>query len=139
MCKCQKRPLSGPFYEPLIVNTQNTKVLFMSMAPLCQECGAKSAQVNYIKNGRTYYRSKCHGCSHGRKKPTDSVLGYRKKSQCERCGFKPRVQEQLRLHHADHNQQNTNFKNLRTVCCNCAVEFSTLKTPWTTGDLLPDF
>jgi hypothetical protein len=113
----------------------------MTTTPLCRDCQIRPAQVNYIKNERTYYRSKCHSCSHARKKITNSdlVLGYRKKSQCERCGFKPRVPEQLRLHHADHNQQNNNFKNLRTVCSNCAVELDTLKTPWTTGDLLPDF
>jgi hypothetical protein len=113
----------------------------MTPPPLCQDCQNKPAQVNYIKNGRTYYRSKCYKCSHKPKVSTanDLILGYKKKLQCERCGFKPRVQEQLRLHHTDHNQQNNNFKNLRTVCCNCAVELSTLKTPWTTGDLLPDF
>jgi hypothetical protein len=113
----------------------------MTTTPLCQDCQIRPAQVNYIKNERTYYRSKCHSCSHARKKITNSdlVLGYRKKPQCERCGFKPKVPEQLRLHHADHNQQNNNFKNLRTVCSNCAIELATLKTPWTTGDLLPDF
>ena len=109
--------------------------------PRCRDCGVRPCQVNYVKNEKRYYRSRCYSCSSGGNKvPTsDTVLGYKKKAKCERCGFVPRTAEQLKLHHADHNIQNTNFKNLKTVCCNCSVELVSLKLPWTTGDLLPDF
>jgi hypothetical protein len=109
--------------------------------PLCRECQLRPCQVNYIKNSVRHYRSRCYSCAQGRKKiPNNNiVLGYKKKPKCERCGFVPKIPEQLRLHYADYNAANSNFKNLRTVCCNCAAELDTLKLPWTAGDLTPDF
>jgi len=66
-------------------------------------CGANPVAVNYIKQGRTHYRTLCTPCIHkGRKSkppaPSWFRSGYRKKPHCEKCGFKAKYPEdQLRV------------------------------------------
>ena len=58
------------------------------MRPLCN-CGSRPVAINYIKNGRTYYRSVCENCLKGKTIECRWYKsGYRLKNQCDKCGFK---------------------------------------------------
>jgi len=88
-------------------------------------CGANPVAVNYIKQGRTHYRTLCTPCIHkGRKSkppaPSWFRSGYRKKPHCEKCGFKAKYPEdQLRVFYLDGNLKNNTNVNLKTICLNC--------------------
>ena len=108
-------------------------------------CGANPVAVNYIKENRTHYRSMCTACIHkGRKikpqAPGWFRAGYRKKSQCEKCGFKAKYpEEQLRVFYLDGNLKNNTNSNLRTICLNCQQEVYRARLPWAAAGLVPDF
>jgi len=112
------------------------------MRPVCNICNFNPAAVNYKRNDKTYYRKQCDNCSKKIKKeqphktPRWYLAGYRKKSNCERCDFKPAMLEQLTVFQIDRNSQHVNAKNLKTVCLNCNYELSV--TGWQHGDLLED-
>lgn len=110
------------------------------MRDLCRSCGQKPVAINYHKNGKTFYRSKCDHCSKGRKRqrPLWASVGYKKKLQCEKCGFFSKYSEQFNVFHIDGNPSNCNFSNLKTVCANCQRILHKLKLPWRQGDLIPD-
>lgn len=113
------------------------------MRPLCKVCNKNPAEVNCWNNGKIYYRSRCHACSRRQKKlpvvkPRWLLAGYKKKLACDRCGFKGRFSAQLTVHHIDGNLNNTDFRNLKTICLNCAVEIVRLDLPWKPGDLEAD-
>ena len=118
---------------------------FMSNRKLCPSCNAHPVAVNYIKEGRTHYRSLCTGCIHkGRKvkppAPGWFKSGYRKKDKCERCGFKAKhPEDQLRVFYLDGNLRNNTSTNLKTVCLNCQVDVYKSKLPWQAAELVPDF
>lgn len=102
----------------------------MSDRPLC-ECGNTTA-VNYKKNGKTYYRKKCHKCIMASKKPPKEewqVLGYVKKIACEKCGFRSKHQEQIHVIKA--------YGSFKSVCLNCEVDVD--KNGWKTSSITPDF
>ena len=65
--------------------------------------------------------------------------GYKKKTNCDRCGFRSRYQSQLLVVFCDGNLQNTAHNNLRTVCLNCLEEVKRLDNPWVIGDLQEDY
>jgi len=124
---------------------RSTNKYTMSNRKLCPTCNNNPVAVNYIKEGRTHYRSMCSSCIHkGRKvKPAPPAWfkgGYRKKPHCEKCGFKAKYPEdQLRVFHLDGNLRNHAWTNLRTICLNCQQEVFKSRLPWKPADLVPDF
>jgi hypothetical protein len=99
--------------------------------------------VAYHKYGRVYYRSLCTACINKKKKikppvPRWQSAGYKKKPACDRCGFKSRYSAQLLVFHIDGDLQNTDNRNLKTICLNCAEEIKRSNVTWTRGDLEPD-
>jgi hypothetical protein len=110
--------------------------------PLCI-CGFRPAAVNYIKNGKTYYRKKCETCL--RYNGTTVGIpkwfreGYRQKLSCDKCGFKSKYKEQFNVYHIDGNLNNCRTANLKTVCANCQRVLHKEHGQWRQGDLQPDF
>jgi hypothetical protein len=115
----------------------------MPTRPLCNVCNTRPRAVAYHKYGRVYYRSRCDACITRnrrlpRKTPRWQSSGYRKKIQCDRCGFLARHPAQLLVYHVDGDCNNTDLRNLKTVCLNCVVEITKLDLPWRRGDLEED-
>ena len=111
---------------------------------LCPTCSGRPVAINCIKNGKTYYRKVCDSCSRiGRKlKPNPPAwvkTGYRKKPQCELCGFKLKFPSQSNVYYVDGNLRNNDWHNLKTVCLNCQQELYKSKVAWKPGEILPDF
>ena len=116
----------------------------MSERKLCPLCNLNPVAINYRRNGITHYRNICSVCSRkGRKlkhQPTAWYkAGYRKKPQCERCGFRAELTEQLLVYHIDGNLKNNDRSNLKTVCLNCRPVVSKSRLPWKPADLVQDF
>ena len=114
-----------------------------SMRPFCKVCGVLPRAVAYHKYDRVYYRSMCTACQRrGRKQkaptPRWQLDGYKKKPACDKCGFKARYPSQLFVFHLDGDLNNSNQRNLRTVCLNCSVEVKRSDVTWRRGDLEPD-
>jgi hypothetical protein len=116
----------------------------MEQRPICPTCNTRPVAVNYIKEGVTHYRKQCDSCLRKGKKlkpkrPAWALSGYKKKPQCEKCGFSAKHPDQLQVFHLDGKLNNTNWTNLKTICANCAIEVSKSKLPWKTSTILPDF
>lgn len=111
------------------------------MRNLCKICIKRPVAVNYIKNGKTFYRTKCDHCSKNRKDGYFSWMkvGYKKKNICEKCGYTSKHTEQFNVYFIDGNLNNVSYANLKTVCANCQRILHRLKLPWRQGDLTPDF
>lgn len=111
------------------------------MRDLCKKCQRKPVAVNYKKEGRVFYRSVCDHCARNYKteRPVWSRTGYKKKTTCDRCGFKGDDQCQFDIYYADGDINNSRYDNLKTVCANCQRILHKLKLPWKRGDLTPDF
>lgn len=112
--------------------------------PLCPACNQRLCAVNYYKNNQTHYRSRCGYCISRKRQiktpePRWKIAGYKKKTTCDRCGFKSKYNGQLLVYHIDGNLHNSNFRNLKTICLNCEVEIRRANLPWRPGDLEPDF
>ena len=102
--------------------------------PKCK-CGNYAA-INYKKNGKTYYRKKCHRCIVASKKPTKKdweLAGYIKENYCEKCGFKAKYIEQITV-----VKTRGALPTYKSVCLNCEVELNIIGG-WKAGDLTPDF
>ena len=113
------------------------------MRPMCMHCNQRPRAIAYHLETRTQYRRMCEHCiRRGRKiKPPDprwKLSGYKKKATCDRCGFRAKYSAQLVVYHIDGNLNNTNLRNLKTVCQNCVIEIPKLDLPWQVGDLEPD-
>jgi hypothetical protein len=111
--------------------------------PLCPVCQQRPRAINYIKESRTHYRSRCENCVRKnrnlpKRKPRWQQHGYKKKPTCDKCGFRARYSAQLVVYHIDGNLQNCDLKNLRTVCLNCIEAIKRSDLPWRAGDLEPD-
>lgn len=112
---------------------------------LCPICNSHPAAINYIKDGRTYYRSMCTPCIHKKRKikpaaPSWFKTGYRKKDKCEKCNFKAKYPEaQLGVFYLDGDLRNNVWTNLKTICLNCQQEVHRSRLPWVQSDLVPDF
>ncbi len=104
----------------------------------CEQCGQRPKAVNYIKDGKKYYRKKCEQCLklHNPVKPLWVNSGYKVKRKCEACGFKPSIRSQVTVFYIDGNLKNVSNRNLKTVCLNCHQEL--VKFGWKRGDLTPD-
>lgn len=111
------------------------------MRNLCKICYQRPVAVNYHKNDRVYYRSKCDRCNSDRKPGVAKwqLAGYKKKTACDRCGFSSKYFEQFNVFYVDGNPNNCVFSNLKTVCANCQRILHHFKLPWRQGDLTPDF
>lgn len=96
--------------------------------------------VNYYKNKRPYYRTKCDGCSKNRKQGTAlwQRAEYVKKTSCDKCGFSSKYPEQFSVYYIDGDPRNCKYSNLKTVCANCQRILHLVKSPWRQGDLIPD-
>lgn len=71
---------------------------------LCEICGINPKAVNYKKDGKTYYRSKCNSCL---KNKIETAF------TCVMCGFNAKYKEQLVPVSADKANQ--------SVCLNCDI------------------
>ena len=114
-----------------------------SNRPICQACEQRFCSINYYRDDKIHYRSRCDTClKKNRKiKPSDprwAKAGYKKKPACDRCGFKCRYSAPLLVFHIDGNLNNSNIKNLKTICQNCVIEVSKADLSWKIGDLEPD-
>jgi len=116
----------------------------MQDRPICEKCSLKPAAINYKKGEKTYYRKICDSCSRKVKKKTKiekprwETAGYKKSKLCEQCGFNPSFHEQLTVHFVDGNLNNTDWRNLRTVCLNCQTELKILGIGWKQSSLVAD-
>ena len=110
--------------------------------PLCG-CGLRPAAINYRKEGKVYYRSKCEVCTRhggiGKGMPKWHQDGYRIKSECDKCGYKSKYREQFNVFHVDGNLNNSRPANLKTVCANCQRTLHKEGFQWKQGSLKPDF
>ena len=111
--------------------------------PICLECKQRPRAVAYHKYDRIYYRSMCTRCLNKSKKIKAPVArwqlsGYKKKPTCDCCGFRARYSAQLIVHHTDGNLNNSNLRNLKTVCQNCTIELKKSDQISRPGDLEPD-
>jgi len=98
--------------------------------------------VNYKKAGKTYYRSLCEIClRHGKNHlvPRWYRYGYRKKNQCDKCGFRSQHLEVFTVYHVDEDLNNCRPSNLKTVCANCQRVLAKEGIRWKQGDLMADF
>jgi hypothetical protein len=110
------------------------------MRPICK-CGERPKAVNYIKDGRTYYRKLCEVCMknglyHGI--PRWKRAGYKLHKCCDKCGFKSPYKEVFSVFHVDGDLNNCSFLNLKTVCANCQRVLAREGITWRQGDLVPD-
>lgn len=111
------------------------------MRDLCKICFQRPVAINYYKEGRPFYRTKCDHCSKKRKtgKQLWEKAGYKKKTACDKCGFTSKHQDQFNVFYVDGDITNCRYSNLKTVCANCQRILHKLKLPWRQGDLTPDF
>lgn len=113
------------------------------MRPICGACNQRPVAVNYRRGDAVYYRKTCDNCiRRGRREKAPiarwQLAGYKKKTVCDRCGFRSRYASQLLVYHVDGRLTNTELSNLRTVCLNCVEEVRRLAVPWRPGDLQAD-
>ena len=110
--------------------------------PLCSKCKLRPSAFNYKRKGKIYYRSKCDQCikeSLGMKtgfKSSWEKAGYRKKSICEKCGFKSKHPAQMDVYHIDGNLKNASWNNLKTICANCGRIKAVEEIGWKQGSLI---
>ena len=111
--------------------------------PLCNICHGNPAAINYVLNGKKYYRKICASCSRKGKRtkemPGWTRNGYKKKLTCERCNFKAKYVTQIFVFYIDGNLKNNNWLNLRSVCANCRIELNSSKTTWRESPLVADY
>ena len=111
---------------------------------ICPACNKNQVAVNYKKNDKIYYRTRCDTCIRRNRKEPSKIpawhrAGYKKKSQCEKCGFKSKHSEQFNVFHIDGDLNNCRPNNLKTICANCQRTLQKEGVRWRQGDLRPDF
>jgi hypothetical protein len=116
--------------------------------PLCPFCGKRPVAINRYSNNNVYYRKICDSCARARaagkilkpQPPAWVKSGYKKKPNCEKCGFVAKYPEdQMRVFYLDGDLKNNSWSNLRTICLNCQQEITKSKLTWKPADLVPDF
>ena len=113
------------------------------MRPLCLACNQRPRAIAYHKNNRVQYRKLCDYCIRRSKRipvpvPKWQQSGYKKKTVCDRCGYKSKWAGQLLVYHVDGNLNNNGIRNLKTICLNCTIDIKRSDLPWKAGDLEPD-
>lgn len=116
----------------------------MIKRPICVECNKNYRAINYIRNGKTYYRKICDSCGKNKSKKKNRVFlwekaGYRKKTVCDCCGFKAVYPTQMLVFHIDGDLTNVSLTNLRSICLNCVEVVKRREVTWKRGDLLVDW
>lgn len=112
--------------------------------PICEACNKNHRAVNYKRNGKTHYRRLCDPCGRQSKKkkpkiPNWQKAGYKKKTQCDMCGYRTIYPSQTTVFHIDGILSNTVFSNLRTICLNCVEIVKRKEVNWKRGDLTIDY
>lgn len=110
------------------------------MRNLCRICQKRPVAINYYKEGRAFYRSKCDHCTKGRAEGTPlwALAGYKKKNTCDKCGFKSPHAEVFNIFYVDGDLTNNRHSNIKTVCSNCQRVLHKEGVRWRQGDLVPD-
>lgn len=115
-----------------------------NMRPICKLCNKGFCAVNYKRNQVTHYRTICDEC--GRKKnklkprkANWTKSGYKKKTQCDLCGFRSLYSSQMIVYHIDGNLENIALNNLRSICLNCVEVVKRKELLWKKGDLEIDY
>ena len=113
------------------------------LRPICNSCGKNHCAVNYIREGKTHYRSVCDECGRKKKKLKPrkanwTKSNYKKKTTCDLCGFKSLFPSQMTVYHIDGNLENIALTNLRTVCLCCIEVVKRKEVTWRRGDLQVD-
>lgn len=113
------------------------------LRPICNSCGKNHCAVNYIREGKTHYRSGCDECGRKKKKLKPrkanwTKSNYKKKTTCDLCGFKSLFPSQMTVYHIDGNLENIALTNLRTVCLCCIEVVKRKEVTWRRGDLQVD-
>ena len=111
--------------------------------PLCKVCNVNYAAANYWRDGVRHYRSRCEGCIRKKRElkpaaPRWQLRGYKKKAQCDLCGFRARYSTQLTVYHIDGNLNNAELINLRSICLNCVEVIKRNHATWRVGGIEPD-
>jgi hypothetical protein len=111
--------------------------------PICPVCLSRPCAVNYHKDAVPHFRSRCDACARKNRKikpqkPRWDISGYKKKNVCDLCHFKAKYSAQMSVYHVDGDLNNTDIKNLKTLCRNCCVAVIRSDLPWRPGDLEPD-
>jgi len=111
--------------------------------PFCSVCKTRPRAIAYHKYQRVYFRSKCSACIRKNKRLKPAITrwqqaGYKKKMTCDRCGFRAKHTGQTLVYHIDGDLNNSDLKNLRTICLNCSIEVNRSDLPWRRGDLEED-
>lgn len=111
--------------------------------PICQACKQRFCAINYHKDQKVHYRTRCESCLRRNRKikprqPRWQSKGYVKKMVCDLCKFKARYSQQILVYHIDGDLNNCDLKNLKSVCQNCTIELARGDLPWKQGDLEPD-
>ena len=116
----------------------------MSERPLCPTCFEKPVAINYLSEDTVHYRSVCDTCARKGKKlkplpPQWFKRGYRKKPQCDQCGFTFKFPDQSLVYHVDSNLTNCDHNNLKTVCLNCRIAINKGRLGWKPAKAVQDF
>ena len=111
--------------------------------PICPACNQRPRAINCYRDDQVYYRSRCEYCIKKSRRiktpePRWKAAGYKKKTTCDRCGFKSKYAAQLLVYHVDGNLNNNNLRNLKTICQNCVVDVTKSDLAWRLGDLEVD-
>lgn len=111
--------------------------------PICNACNQRVVAVNYIRENRTHFRTRCDSCirrkrKHKANEPRWRSSGFIKKLKCDRCSFRAKSGAQILVYHMDGDLNNVSLTNLRNVCLNCTVEITRMDLPWRVGDLVED-
>lgn len=112
--------------------------------PICLQCNKHPCAVNYIKNSKRHYRKICDHCGKQKAKKKPSLFnwekaGYKKKSQCDLCGFKSLYPSQITVFHVDGDLNNVDYINLKSICLNCVEIVKRKEVTWKRGDLVVDY
>jgi hypothetical protein len=110
--------------------------------PICEACKQNHCAINYKRNDKTHYRSRCLSCINRNRRirppePRWRLSGYVKKKTCDLCNFRAKHGSQIHVYHIDGNLNNNDLRNLRSICLNCSAVVQR-ETVWKPGDLSPD-
>lgn len=122
----------------------NNKYSMSVYRPICTQCNKNYRAINYIRAGVTHYRKLCDECGRKKKKlkPRRSLWskgGYKKKANCDLCGFRSLLPTQITVFHVDGNLENITISNLRSICLNCVEVVKKKEVTWKRGDLEVDY
>ncbi len=129
-----KRFLKGPLWLNIIMDLNKCA---SARRPICKQCKQRQCGINYKRNDKTYYRSKCDTCirlAHQRRapKPNWTKSGYKKKMVCDKCHFRAWWSKQIIVYYVDGDLKNTQLSNLKSICLNCSVAVEKQDMHWVT-------